>query len=83
MTSFNFASTNLRPLRLPGAVTPGEPSQGNDGPGRPPFLVANLENVEIAFAAWSAVQRSRRAERSMRRLRGCSGLRITKAGGRS
>jgi hypothetical protein len=47
------------------------------------LLVARLENVEIAFAAWSSVQRSRRAERSIRLLRGYVGLCITKAGGRS
>ncbi len=35
--------------------------QGNDGPF---LLVANLENVEIAVAAWSAAQWFRRAERS-------------------
>jgi hypothetical protein len=36
------------------------------------LLDANLENVEIAFAAWSAVQQSRHAERSMREARGRS-----------
>ena len=83
MTSFNSASTNLGLLRLPGAVTPGGPLRATMDLAGHLLLVANLENVEIAFAAWSAVQRSRRAERSMRRLRGSIGLCITKAGGRS
>jgi len=47
------------------------------------LLVANLEHVEIAFAAWSAVQRSRRAQRSMDWLGGRNPRCITEAGGRS